>query len=164
METRLDRPDRPAQSFRNSFERKIRPEAEDDHDPLVCGQYAEACEQGIPFDERHERVTPGELRAAVDRDEADDVPTPESIAAAVDEDPVEPRTESVRLPQHVERLPGNDEGVLDGVLGLVSVGEKESSQSINPIESRPGARQEVRSAVIGGGRRGVGGMEVHWQG
>ena len=164
METRLDRPDRPAQSFRNSFERKIRPEAEDDHDPFLARQAAEAREQGVPLDECLERIEGGGFGSAVDRDEADDIPPAEPVAAAVDEDPVEPRAEPIRLPQRVERLPGNDEGVLDGVLGLVSVGEKESSQSISPIKSRPGARQEVRSAVVGGGRRGVGGMELHWQG
>jgi len=124
METRLDRADRPAQSFRNSFERKIRPETKDDHDPLVRGQYAEACQNGVPFDERHERVKPGELRAAVDRDEADDVPTTKSVSAAVDEDPVEPRAEPIRLPQRVERLPGDNEGILDRVLGLMSITEE----------------------------------------
>jgi hypothetical protein len=46
----------------------------------------------------------------------------------------------------------------------VPVSKKDSGQSIRPIESRPGARQEVRSAVVGGGRRGVDGMEIHGQG
>ena len=83
-------------------------------------------EERVALDERLERVTPRRIDRSIHRDEPDDVPTPETIATTVDQDPIEPGIELVSLTQGLERSPGDDQGVLDGVLGLMGVAKEKT--------------------------------------
>jgi hypothetical protein len=161
METRLDRPDRPAKSFGDAFEWEVGPETEDHHDPLVGRQSAKARQQCVPLDERRKGIPARAFRLTLDRDEADNVSPPQPVPATVDQDPIEPRTELVGFAQRVERLPGDDQGVLNGVLGLMGIGEEEAGQPVGPIEPGPRRREKPRAAAIGGGRQSVGRLVDH---
>ena len=161
MESRLDRSERPAQALSDVFQREVRPEAEDDHDSFVRRQRVESSEQRLTFDEGRERIATDWFGPAVDRDETDDVSPTKPVAAAVDEDPVEPGAEHGGLAQRVERLPGNDEGVLNGVLGLVRVGEEKPGQSVGPIEPWARCRKECCPPGISGDHRSVARLGIH---
>ena len=99
----------------------------------------------------------------VHRDEPDDVPPAETIATAVDQDPVEPRVELVGLTQRLERSPGDDQCVLDGVLGLVGVAQEQTGEPVDPVEVRARGAKKGRTTRRVGVRAGdVGGSSVHW--
>ena len=146
MEPGFHRAERPVEPLGDGVERQIGPEAKDDDDPLVGRQPREAGEQRVTLEEGLKGVASGRVDTGVHRDEADDVPAAQPVAAAVDQDPVEPGSEFVRLAERPERLPGDDERVLDRVLGFGGVGEQQAGQSIGAIERRAGRGDEAGAA------------------
>ena len=77
---------------------------------------------------------PGGLKG--DRANPLTLPTTKSIPAAVDQHASEPGRETVGIAQRHGSLPGEQTGVLDGVLRLPVVEEDRPCQSIGPVQLR----------------------------
>jgi hypothetical protein len=154
-------PERQSEPIGDGVERKIRPETEDDDDPLVGTQAIEPNEELFALEERLERIAPRWVDVPRHRDEPNDATPSEPIAAVVDDDPVEPRTKLGWLAQATEGLPGENEAVLDRVFGLMGIRKEKAGQPKGPIKTRAGGSQEPLAAVgigraDGAGRRSFG--------
>ena len=55
------------------------------------------------------------------------------VVAGVDEDPMDPRLEAVRLPQVRDPAPGEDEGVLQSVLGETRVAQDPMGDGVERV-------------------------------
>jgi hypothetical protein len=62
------------------------------------------------------------------------LPVPQPIAAAVDQDPSEPGPESIWIAQRSGPLPGDQAGVLDGILGLAVVEQDGPGEGKGAVE------------------------------
>lgn len=153
METRLDGAERPADPLRDRSERQVRPVVQHHDSPLVIGQDGHRPDGLVAVEELAEGVSDAAWWNRVKRDEADAASPPEAVATDVDEDAIEPRLESGRIAEGRCRLPGTQQGVLHGVLGLSPIGQEEARQAIGAVKLASRLLQEALGERIAAGCR-----------
>jgi hypothetical protein len=143
VESRLDRPDGPADALCDTFQGQVGPVVEQDHDPLVVIECGHRPENLVAIEDRPERIPLGAGESGIiDRDHSNLAATAEAITADVDEDSVEPRLESGRVAQRSGRPPGPQQGILRRILRLMLIAEDQPSPAVGAVKLAVGKAKE----------------------
>lgn len=135
VETRLHRPCRGTDSFRDLVDREIGVEAQNDGHPMV---WAEAVERPIQckavIDIGVGVSGPGNVPGEVDLHRWPPAAAAQPVATGVDHDAGEPRLEAVRVVERAGSPPGGNDRVMGRVLGLDRIAEEDSGEAVCPVE------------------------------
>jgi hypothetical protein len=123
-----------------------------DHGRSVTGlQLAEAAVELVVIVDQMDVVT--RRRLEPDHPDLDRLthPKPSLVRTGVDDESMQPCLPALGIAQSREALPGTDDGVLDGIFGLVGVTEDEPREAVEAV-ARSG-REDLESLVVTVARR-----------
>ena len=137
MEARTGRADRDAEDLGDVGQIPTLEMAKDEQDPLVGWQAAKASLELVPVDDREKVVDRGRDVHRKNTQIRDALPLTLGLGETrADDQAVEPGVESIRIAEVGQVAPGDDEGVLQGILGSIDVTQDPLGKDEETTEAR----------------------------